>query len=78
MPRALLKNARSAIILIVDTNFSESSQMEGRREVGCERTIWRTGKRWGAVEVGTGRSLGKLHATADAGSHMTLSPRRGS
>ena len=40
MSRALLKNARSAIV-VVEPNFSESSQMEGRREVGCERTIWR-------------------------------------
>ena len=64
MSRALLKNARSAIV-IVETNFSESLHMEGRRKLG-------------AVEVGTGRSLGKLHATVDAVSHMTLSPRRGS
>jgi hypothetical protein len=55
MPRALLKDARSAIILIVETNFSESSQMEGRREMGGGRTIWRAGARWGAKEHYGGR-----------------------
>jgi hypothetical protein len=53
MSLVLLKDVRSAIILEDETNFSESLHMEGRRKLG-------------AVEVGTGRSLGNLHASVEA------------